>query len=77
MDQFRSVGWILVFVGGFVLLMGILLLLAGRIPFLGRLPGDIRIEREGFRLYIPLVTSLLLSLLLTILLNVVVRLLRK
>ena len=32
---------------------------------LGRLPGDIAIEREGFRLYIPIVTSILISLVLT------------
>ena len=35
---------------------------------LGRLPGDIAIEREGFRLYIPIATSLLISALITLLL---------
>ena len=37
-------------------------ILAPSLPWLGRLPGDIRIERESFRLYFPLVTCLLLSL---------------
>jgi hypothetical protein len=47
------------------------------LPWLGRLPGDIRIEREGFGCFIPIVTSILLSLLLTVLLNVVIRLLNR
>jgi hypothetical protein len=43
--------------------VGGLLLLADRLPWLrlGRLPGDISVERDGFRLYLPLATSLLLS----------------
>lgn len=49
-------GLALVFLGG-------VLTLAGRIPFLGRLPGDIVIERPGFSLYLPIGTCLLVSLL--------------
>lgn len=44
---------------------GLLLSFGGRIPWLGRLPGDIVVERPGFRFYLPLATSVLLSLLLT------------
>lgn len=61
-------------VSRFLVTLGILLVLAGIIwPFLqrmgiGRLPGDIVVEREGFRFYFPVVTSLLLSLLLTLIL---------
>jgi hypothetical protein len=40
-------------------------ILAPSIPLPGRLPGDIRIERESFRFYFPLVTCLLLSLILS------------
>ncbi|HEU0018291.1 MAG TPA: DUF2905 domain-containing protein [Methyloceanibacter sp.] len=56
------------------ILTGIVLLLVGLIIFaaerfgLGRLPGDIVIEREGFTLYLPLATSLLVSLGLTLVL---------
>jgi len=56
------------------ILSGIVLLLVGLIIFaaerfgLGRLPGDIVIEREGFTLYLPLATSLLVSLGLTLVL---------
>lgn len=44
---------------------------------LGRLPGDIRIEREGFSFYFPLASGILVSVVLTIILNLVVRLWRK
>lgn len=77
MGEWRSLGWVLIFLGGFILLAGLVVLLAGRIPWLGRLPGDIRIEREGLTIHIPIVTCLLLSLLLTVVLNIVLRLLRK
>lgn len=54
---------------GIVLLgVGALFILAGKIPFLGRLPGDIRIEKEHFRFYFPLTTSILVSLLLSLIL---------
>jgi hypothetical protein len=58
-------GWILVVLGLLLVLAG-LVWLAGAWPsWLGRLPGDIRIERPGFRLYLPLATCLLISLVLT------------
>jgi len=56
--------------GGLICLVGLLLLVAERFPGLrlGRLPGDIAVERDRFRLYVPLATSVLLSLVLTLLL---------
>lgn len=58
--------------GRFLIIAGLVLVAVGFLwPYLGRiglgrLPGDIVIEREGFRLYIPIVTSLLISALLTL-----------
>ncbi len=46
----------LVFVG-----LGVLLYLAPSVPFLGRLPGDIRIERPGLRLYVPITSCIVVS----------------
>lgn len=57
--------------------IGALLWLLGRIPFLGNLPGDIRIQTENFGCFIPLGSMLLLSLILTVLLNIAARLLNK
>lgn len=59
-------------IGRFLILAGILLVVVGFLwPYLGRvglgrLPGDIVIEREGFRMYIPITTSILVSAVLTL-----------
>jgi len=53
-------GPLLVGLGAVVILLG-LLVWSGALDWFGRLPGDIRIEREGVRVYIPLVSMLLLS----------------
>jgi len=76
MQGFETMGKMLILVGLFVLLVGLIMTFAPRlkIPFLGRLPGDIRIERERFGCYFPIVTCILLSILLTLLLNVIARL---
>ena len=50
-----------------------MLVLVGRVPWIGRLPGDIHIQRGTFTFYFPLATSLLLSVVLTLLLYVVGR----
>jgi hypothetical protein len=53
--------------------VGLVWILAPSIPWLGRLPGDIRIERENFRFYFPLVTCLILSVALSIIVWIVRR----
>ncbi len=54
-------------VSGIVLaVLGGLILLSGHIPWLGKLPGDIRIKRDGFSFYFPLTTCIILSILLTL-----------
>lgn len=58
-------GWTLVVVGVLIAVIGLAWMLAPSIPWLGRLPGDIVIERENFRFYFPVATCVLLSLLLT------------
>lgn len=58
-------GWVLVILGAVITMIGLVWLLAPSMPWLGKLPGDIAIERETFRFYFPLATCILLSLLLT------------
>jgi len=79
MQSFETMGKMLILMGLFVLLIGLILTFAPRlrIPLLGRLPGDIRIERERFSFYFPIVTCILLSIVLTLLINVIARLLGK
>jgi hypothetical protein len=68
-----DVGKALVALGLLIALAGGVLMLVGRVPWLGRLPGDIHIERGSFSFYFPLATSLLLSVVLTLLLYIVGR----
>jgi hypothetical protein len=53
--------------GVLLIAIGLLYLYGGKLTFLGKLPGDLRIERENFRLYFPLGTSLLVSILASLL----------
>jgi hypothetical protein len=61
-----NVGRLLMFVGAAILILGALLSFGPRLPWLGRLPGDIVIERDNFRLYFPIGTSILISIILTL-----------
>jgi len=77
MFSIEGVGRLLLIFGGVMVVLGLVFLLAGRgLPFLGRLPGDIVVQREGFTFYFPIVTMLVVSVVLTILLNVILRILR-
>jgi len=61
-----ELGKMLMALGGILLIAGAVMMLGGRLPWLGRLPGDIAIERENFRFYFPIGTSILVSILLTL-----------
>ncbi len=77
MTEFESLGRILVLIGLFIIVLGAILLLAGRIPFLGRLPGDIFIQRDNVTCWFPIMTSILLSILLSLILLIVNMFLRR
>jgi Protein of unknown function (DUF2905) len=63
-----EVGKLLVGVGLVIAAVGGVLMIAGRIPWLGRLPGDIVVERGNWSFYFPLATSLLLSVVVSLIL---------
>jgi hypothetical protein len=67
-----GLGRLLLILAVVIAVIGVILILAGR-GLIPRLPGDISIERENFRFYFPLGTSILISVVLTILLNVFFR----
>jgi hypothetical protein len=69
----NEIGRLLLFVGLILVVVGAVLIFADRIPFLGRLPGDILIKRKNFTVYFPLATMILLSILITVILNVILR----
>ena len=62
----EALGRGLVILGVVFALVGCALWLSPQLPLLGKLPGDIRIERPGFRLYFPITTCVLLSVVLTL-----------
>lgn len=65
----QEFGRALVIFGLVVVAIGGLVLLAGKVPFLGKLPGDIVVRKGNFTLYAPLMTGIILSLVLTVFLN--------
>ena len=76
MSDLGTIGRLLIGAGLILALIGGLILLAGRVPFLGwlgRLPGDIVVRRGPVTVYVPLITSVVLSILLTVLLNLFLR----
>jgi len=69
----EGLGRTLVWIGGGLLALGLLLGLIGKIPGPGWLPGDILIKRENVTIFIPLGTMILVSVVLTLLLNLIAR----
>ena len=65
----QGLGRLLIVFGLVIVLVGVVLLVADRIPGVGRLPGDLVVRRGPVTFYFPLATSIVLSVLLTILLN--------
>lgn len=63
-------GKILILVGSILVLLGVVFLFADKIPYIGRLPGDILIKKERFSFYFPITTSIIISIILTILFSI-------
>lgn len=72
MDQ--NGGKYILIIGGLIVLVGLVVYFFGdKLHWIGRLPGDIRVERENVRLYFTITTMIVLSLLLTLILNLIKR----
>jgi hypothetical protein len=56
----------LILTGGLIIVVGVLMLFGDKIPFLGKLPGDISIKRDNFTFYFPITTCILISLIITL-----------
>jgi hypothetical protein len=67
---FESLGKLVLIVGVVIALVGLGIMLAGRVPFLGSLPGDVAFERGGTKVYLPIATSIVVSIVLTVVVNV-------
>ena len=73
MAGLSDLGRILLFLGLGVAALGVVLMLGAKIPWIGRLPGDIVYRKGNFTFYFPLVTSILLSVILTLVLSLLRR----
>lgn len=71
--EIQHLGKLIIILGIFLVVIGVLIVLAPRIPYIGRLPGDIYIKRDRFTIYFPLVSSIIISLILTLILNFIFR----
>lgn len=71
-----ALGKVLLVTGLVIAAVGLVLMFSGRIPWLGKLPGDIAIEKGNFRIYAPITTCIVLSVIITLVLWVL-SLLRK
>ena len=69
----QSIGKLVIVVGLLIVIVGVAIYFSSRIPWLGRLPGDISIQRENFSFYFPLGTSILLSIIVSVILYLVRR----
>jgi len=77
MNDIGFLGKLIILAGGVLVLLGALVWLLSGTGLIGRLPGDIRIERPGFTCIFPLATIILLSIFLTFVLNVILRMMKK
>ena len=60
-----GLGKILIYTGIFLIIAGLVIYFYPKIPFFGKLPGDIYIKRENFSFYFPIMTSVIVSIVLT------------
>jgi len=69
-----NVGKIVIYIGVLLIIVGLIMLFVEKTGF--RISGDIVVKKDGFTLYLPIMTSIILSLILTIIINIIVRLLK-
>jgi Zn-dependent protease with chaperone function len=69
----ESLGKLLIIIGVSVVMVGAFFMLLSKLPWFGRLPGDIVVNRGGWSIYIPITTMILVSLVLTIIMNFIFR----
>ncbi len=66
LSEFQHLGKFLIFLGILIVVIGIVFLFSDKIPFIGKLPGDIIIKKKNFTFYFPITTSILLSLIISL-----------
>ncbi len=73
----EDMGKLLIVFGVVIVIVGAGVVFFGKVPWIGKLPGDIVIQRDNFSCFFPIATSILLSIILTIVLNLIFRIINK
>ncbi|MCF8010728.1 MAG: DUF2905 domain-containing protein [Clostridiales bacterium] len=73
MPDLNSIGKSIVIIGLILVLLGGIIMVGGKIGFIGKLPGDMYFEKGNVKFYFPLVTMLLLSFIITVIVNLIFR----
>ena len=68
MNEFQTLGKFLILGGAVIILLGLLITLWDKIPFIGKMPGDILIKGKNFTFYFPIVSSIILSIIISLIL---------
>jgi len=68
MNVFSGIGKTLIIIGLVITAVGIVLVFIPKVPWLGKLPGDIAIKKDHFQFYFPITTCIIVSIILTVLL---------
>ncbi len=71
LNEFQQVGKVIIIFGALIIIVGLILLFWDKIPFIGKLPGDIYIKKKNFTFYFPIVTSLVISLIISLILYLI------
>ena len=66
-----GIGKSLIIIGVIIIAIGAVMTFYDKIPFLGKLPGDISVEKKNFKFYFPITTSIILSVLATLILYII------
>jgi hypothetical protein len=66
MPEFEHIGKVLIIFGIVIVIIGILFFFGEKIPFIGKLPGDIYIKKKNFTFYFPIVSSIIISLIISL-----------
>lgn len=71
LPQNEALGKMLLVLGGFIMIAGLLIYFWDKIPYAGKLPGDILIEKKNFTFYFPLASSIILSIIVSLILYLI------
>jgi len=75
--MFSYFGKILIFVGALCVIFGLILMFGGKLPYFGKLPGDIYIKKGNFIFYAPIVSFLLLSVVISLIFQLVIKIFKR